>query len=72
MRTPTTQIKTFQVPTSYVDELRAASVPESMARQFPGSPIVVDVNKAVDQFGLRSDKFDDLRAHIIPGSGGLW
>jgi RHS repeat-associated protein len=32
------QIKTFQVPASYVDELRAASVPESMARQFPDSP----------------------------------
>jgi hypothetical protein len=35
-----TQIKTFQVPTSYVGELRAAAVPESMARQFPGSPLV--------------------------------
>ena len=49
-----TQIKTFQVPTSYVDELRGAAVPESMARQFPGSPIAVDVNRAPDQFGLRA------------------
>jgi hypothetical protein len=67
-----TQIKTFQVPTSYVDGLRAAAVPESMARQFPGSPLVVDVNQAVDQFGLRAAQFGDLLANIIPGSGGFW
>ncbi|WP_248817404.1 RHS repeat-associated core domain-containing protein [Frankia sp. AgB32] len=67
-----TQIKTFQVPTSYVDELRAAAVPESMMRQFPGSPLVVDVNQAVDQFGLRAAHFDDLLDNIIPGSGRFW
>jgi len=39
-----TQIKTFKVPTSYVDGLRAASIPESMARQFPDNPFGADVN----------------------------
>jgi hypothetical protein len=67
-----TQIKTFRVPTSYVDELRASAVPESMARQFPDSPFAVDVNQAPDQFGLRAALFDNLLAHIIPGSGRYW
>lgn len=59
----------FEVPTSYVDELRA-SVPESMARQFPGSPFRVDVNQAPCQFGIRVNLFPDLLANIVPGSGG--
>jgi len=65
-----TQIKAFQVPTSYVDQLRAAAVPESMKREFPGSPLVVDV-KTVDQFGLRATHFGELLENIIPGSGRL-
>jgi hypothetical protein len=67
-----TKIKRFQVPTSYVDELRASVVPESRARQFPHSPFAVDVNQAPDQFGLRASLFDELLAHIIPGSGRYW
>ena len=64
-----TTIKSFQVPSSYVDELRASAVPESMARQFPDSPFAVDVNQAADQFGLRAANFDDLLFNIVPGSG---
>jgi hypothetical protein len=41
-----------------------------MARQFPDSPFAVDVNQAPDQFGLRAAQFEDLLAHIVPGSGG--
>lgn len=37
-------IKSFQVPSSYVDVLRASAVPESMARQFQSSPFAVEVN----------------------------
>jgi hypothetical protein len=62
-------IKSFQVPSSYVDELRASAVPESPARQFPDNPFVVDVNQAEDQFGLRAGSFEDLLNNIIPGSG---
>lgn len=64
-----TQIKSFDVPTSYVDELRASSVPENMARRFPDRPFSVDVNRAADQFGLRACHLPGLIAAIIPGSG---
>jgi len=64
-----TTIKSFQVPSSYVDALRESAVAESLARQFPNSPFVVDVNQAADQFGLRAANFGDLLNNIIPGSG---
>lgn len=41
-----TVVKAFDVPTSYVDELRAASVPESLAGSYPNAglpPSLVDV-----------------------------
>jgi hypothetical protein len=62
-------IKSFDVPTSYLDALRAGAVPERMAGQFPGSPLSVDVNQAADQFGLRASHFDELLRNIVPGSG---
>jgi RHS repeat-associated protein len=64
-------IKTFQVPTSFVDELRATAVPESKKKLFPTSPLVVDTNAAVDQFGLRASHFGNLLNNVIPGSGGV-
>jgi RHS repeat-associated protein len=64
-------IKTFEVPSSYVDELRRSAVPEFMAKSSPGSPLVVDVHRAPDQFGLRAIHFQDLLDNIIPGSGGV-
>jgi filamentous hemagglutinin len=60
--------KSFVVPRSFLDELREAAVPESMAKQCPGSPIIVDPSKAPDQFGLRPP-FSDLEKSIMPGSG---
>jgi filamentous hemagglutinin len=64
-----TTIKSFQVPSSYVNALRESAVPESLARQFPGSPFSVDVNQAADQFGLRAASFEELLNNILPGSG---
>ena len=64
-----TQIKSFDVPTSFVEELRALAVPESMARQFPNRPILVDITKAPDQFGLRADQIEALERAILQGSG---
>jgi hypothetical protein len=67
-----TVIKTFKVPTSYVDGLRASAVPESMARSFPDSPFALDVNQAADQFGIRPDGIPDLLDNVVPGSGEIW
>ncbi|MFM7887131.1 MAG: hypothetical protein ACKPCM_10670, partial [Pseudanabaena sp.] len=64
-----TVVKSFEVPKSYVDELRNSAVPERLAKQFPSSPIVVDTTKAPDQYGLRPTQLDQLRNVIIQGSG---
>jgi hypothetical protein len=62
-------MKSFQVQTSFFNELKASGVPESMARQFPDSPIVVDATKAANQFGLRPPQIEALKSVIVPGSG---
>ena len=49
---PGVGVKSFEVPKSFVDELRASAVPEALAGQNPGKPIIVDV-ATPDQFGLR-------------------
>jgi RHS repeat-associated protein len=62
-------IKSFQVPTSFVDDLAESAVPENLARQFPNSPLVVDVGKAANQFGLRPAQIEALQKAIIQGTG---
>ena len=66
---PGAQMKSFEVPKSFLNDLRASAVPESMAKQFPGRPLLVDPTKAADQFGLRPDQIEALRQAIIQGSG---
>ncbi|XZE43948.1 RHS repeat-associated core domain-containing protein [Pirellulaceae bacterium SH467] len=62
-------VKQFKVSRKFLDELRASAVPESMAKQFPGRPIIVDPTKACDQFGLRPEQIEQLRGFIKSGSG---
>jgi filamentous hemagglutinin len=63
------EIKSFEVTKKFFDDIKSTAVPESLARQNPGSPILVDPTKAANQFGIRVDQFDSLRNSIIPGSG---
>jgi filamentous hemagglutinin len=63
------QIKSFQVTQSFLDDLIKSAVPESMAKQFPNSPIVVDITKAANQFGLRGEWLQRIQDAIIQGSG---
>jgi hypothetical protein len=65
-----TAIKSFEVPTSFVDRLRASSVLESEAHLFPNAPLRVDL-KFADQFGLRAQQIQELQQAIIQGSGKL-
>jgi filamentous hemagglutinin len=61
-----TVIKSFDVATSYVNDLYSRAVPESMAR---GSSVFqVDVTKTASSFGLRSSEFPGLMCAIVPGS----
>lgn len=64
-----TVIKSFDVPTSYVDVLRARAMPESMAKQPGASVISVDTTKTASSFGLRSSELPGLQRAIILGSG---
>ncbi|BAZ14709.1 hypothetical protein NIES4071_65530 [Calothrix sp. NIES-4071] len=67
------QIKSFEVPKSYVDELRAIAVKERSSRRISTNrdkPIMVDIKKAPDQYGLRTkEHIDRLRSVIIQGTG---
>ena len=62
-------IKSFEVQSSFVEKLRVDAVPEEFARVFPNAPLVVDVTKAMDQYGLRLDQIEELISAIIQGSG---
>jgi filamentous hemagglutinin len=61
--------KSFEVPKSFLDDLRSSAVPERLARKYPGRPIEVDVSAAPDQFGLRAEQIEELRKAIIQGTG---
>lgn len=63
------QMKSFEVPQSVLDALRREAVPENLAREFPEKPIVVDVTKAADQYGLREPQIKWLADEIIQGTG---
>jgi filamentous hemagglutinin len=63
------EIKSFEVPSSFVDDLRANAVPESLAKQFKDNPILVDITKAPDQFGLRADQIAELQKILLQGTG---
>ncbi|MBI1927840.1 hypothetical protein HYR99_26825 [Candidatus Poribacteria bacterium] len=66
---PGATLKSFEVPQSFLDELRSIAAPERLANLFPLRPIVVDVTLAPNQFGLRKEQIEKLKQVIIQGSG---
>ena len=50
---PGAQMKSFEVPKSFLNDLRKCSVPQKMGKRYPNAPQIVDPTKAPDQFGLR-------------------
>jgi hypothetical protein len=62
-------IKSFEVPTAFLEHLRSSAVPEQLVREFPSAPIAVDLAKAADQFGLRLEQMKQLIEVIVQGSG---
>jgi hypothetical protein len=66
---PDVQTKSFEVPKEFLDELRSSAVPERLGKTFPDRPILVDVSKAPDQFGLRPDQIEALKKVILAGTG---
>ncbi|GAA1956714.1 RHS repeat-associated core domain-containing protein [Catenulispora subtropica] len=64
-----TQIKSFDVSSSFLDQLRQTAVPENMASDFPDAPLRVDVTKAADQYMLRPQHIAQMFDAIIPDTG---
>ncbi|PHH48854.1 hypothetical protein CRX51_08750 [Pluralibacter gergoviae] len=62
-------IKTFEVPSSVLTDLRKNAVSESEVKNYPNRPIIADPTKAPDQYGIRPDQIRDLQDKIIKGSG---
>ena len=57
----------FAVESAFLGFLRDISVDEDKARLYPDRPIKVDTHYP-DQFGIRSNLFDELLEHVVPGS----
>ena len=66
---PDSEVRSFQVPQSFLDELRATAVPEAQRSLHPDRPVIADPTRASDQFGLSGDQIERLRGVIIPGTG---
>ena len=69
---PGATVKSFVVPKTFLDEIRAAAVTERQLNLDPslaGRPLRVDIGKAPDQFGLRPEQLDAFRNAIIQGTG---
>jgi RHS repeat-associated protein len=63
------QIKSFQVNESLLNDLLENAVPEELSKTYSGKPIIVDITKAANQFGLRGEWIKKLQDTIIQGSG---
>lgn len=66
---PGAELKSFQVPKSFLEKMRGIAVPEELAKVFPNSPVIGDATKAIDQLGLRPDQIEELLKVIELGSG---
>ena len=62
-------IKSFEVPKSFLDKISSEAVLESEASNFPNRPIRVDVTKAENQFGLRTEQIKIIEKEIVKNSG---
>ncbi len=62
-------IKSFEVPRSFLNELRATAVPESVRSAHADKPVIADPTKARDQFGLAGEQIGKLREVTVQGSG---
>ncbi len=63
-----TAVRTFDVPTTYVENLAARARPESAGRLPGTSVITVDTGRTGASYGLRSTEFPALLAAVVPGS----
>ena len=61
-------MKSFEVDSSFLDQVRSDAVPERVARQYPDKPII-SADPWPDQFGVPKSYFDQLMDSIIQGTG---
>lgn len=68
-RTGDGTVRSFEVPRSFLNELRKTAVPEDLRGQYPDRPVIADPTKAPDQYGLGPKQIEQIRSMIIPASG---
>ena len=70
-RGPEAEIISFQVETEFVDQVRAAAVPQAQARAFPGSPQIDDPTVTTGAYGLPKEWIDKMINASVKGSGKI-
>jgi len=65
---PDVQLKSFEVDVKFLEEVKAAAVPEQLAKTYPGRPLI-SRDPAPNQFGIRPNQFQQLLDSIIQGTG---
>ena len=58
-------LKSFEVPRTFLEELRAQAIRQSQGRALPSRPQVGDPRQAADQFGLTAEQIETLKAILI-------
>lgn len=54
----------MKINKSFADKLRREAVPQNLGRLYPDRPQVVDPTKAIDQFGIPRNYFDELLKNL--------
>lgn len=54
----------FNINKSFVDKIRKEAVPQNLGRQNPGKPQIVDPTKAIDQYGVPKQYFEELLKNV--------
>ncbi len=58
----------YEVSSTYLQQLQASAVPEHLAIEYPDLPIQMDLGAIPDQFGIRQQDFDRLLDAVLQGS----
>ena len=71
---PGNTIKSFEVPKSFLDELRTTAVPEIDRSLYPNRPVIADPTKAPNQFGLTAEQLQMKHPRFFESlrSRGCW
>ena len=68
---PGAKIVAFDIDPAFVEDVRAAAVPQAQGRAFPDVPQIADPTKTSGSYGLPSKWINRLEEAAIPGTGRI-